>query len=151
MAPQRDDVHGGGRGAQGIHPGPERAEAEQLGRAQQVQRLRDGVALKRREADPAIAGDDRGDALRHLGQHVRMRQQVAVIVGVRIDEAGGQDLAPAVDHGHALGVGEAAHGHDAFAQHGQVALTGGPARAVDKRGVRHDEVCLQGAIRHGVA
>ncbi|MNS37523.1 hypothetical protein D3C72_697410 [compost metagenome] len=148
VAHQRNHVDRGGRAAQRVHPRLECVEAEQLGGAEQVQRLRNVVALKRREADAAVAGDDSGNALRHLGQHVGMRQQVAVVVGMRVDEAWGQDLAPAVDHRHAGRVRKAAYRDDPFAQHGQVALARGPAGAVDKRGAGHDEVCLQGAIRH---
>ena len=59
-----------------------------LARAEQVHRRR-RVAGEghRREADAAIAGDDRRHALADLRQHVRRVEHDAVVVRVRVDEA----------------------------------------------------------------
>ncbi|EHP43446.1 hypothetical protein OR16_08252 [Cupriavidus basilensis OR16] len=57
-----------------------------------------------RQADSAIARDDRGNALAELGRHQRIERQIAVIVRMRVDEAGSDDAFPRIDH-HRSGVG----------------------------------------------
>ena len=64
------------------------------GIADQVERRR-GRPVDRqwRQADPAIAGDDGGDALARLRHHLRCGEQRAVVVGVHIDKARRDNLA----------------------------------------------------------
>ena len=52
---------------------------------------------QRREADAAVADDDRGHALADLGQHLRRRQHDLVVVRVHVDEARRDDHSRRVD------------------------------------------------------
>ena len=68
------------------------------GAVDQVERHRQlHAAHQRRGADAAVAGDHRRHALRDLEVHVRLRQQRLIVVGVRVDEAGGDDQAGGID------------------------------------------------------
>jgi len=53
---------------------------------------------ERRQADPAIADDDGGDALADLRKHVRFREDDLVVVGVHVDEPRRDDPAAGVEH-----------------------------------------------------
>ena len=91
MADQRGDVDG--RHGFGDRPGVVGEARELVGllAAEQVQRRRRiAVEGDRREADAAVAGDDRGDALADLRQHVRGVEDDAVVMGVGVDEARGE-------------------------------------------------------------
>ncbi len=64
------------------------------GVADQVERRRRRmVDRQRRQADPAIAGDDGRHPLARLCRHLRGGEQGAVVMGVHIDKAGRDDLA----------------------------------------------------------
>ena len=68
------------------------------GVADQIERRwRRVVDRERRQADPAIAGDDRGDALARFCRHFRGREQGAVVMGVDVDKSGRHDLARYID------------------------------------------------------
>src|SRR5215471_7341970 len=49
-------------------------------------------------ADAAVSYDDGGDTLRKLRQHLRRVYEVQVVMGMRVDEAGCQNQATAVEH-----------------------------------------------------
>ena len=47
--------------------------------------------VERGEGESAVAAGDGGDAVVHGGRGVRVPEELGVVVGVRIDEAGGED------------------------------------------------------------
>lgn len=49
------------------------------------------VGVERGEGEPAVAARDGGDAVVHGGGGVGVPEELGVVVGVRIDEAGGED------------------------------------------------------------
>ena len=51
----------------------------------------------RREADAAVADDDRGDAVPRRRDHALAPRRLAVVVGVDVDEAGRDEQAVGVD------------------------------------------------------
>ena len=51
------------------------------------------LGLDRGEADPAIAADRSGHAVREAGVEPVVPEELAVIMGVNVDEAGGDDRA----------------------------------------------------------
>ena len=111
--------------------------------ADQVQRRRRAaVDLQRCQADPAIAGDHGGDTLAHLVLHRRVRQHRPVVMGVHIDEAGGDRLALRVDLAAAAHAAQRAQRHDAVVADGDVAHEGRTAGAVDQAGVADDQIGL---------
>src|SRR3546814_8737724 len=71
-----------------------------------------------------------------------MRQQVAVVVRVRIDESRCGDQARRVDDGDAGRDIEIAYLADALPGYGNVGAVAGLAAAVDERGVPQDEISL---------
>ena len=111
--------------------------------ADQVQRRRRAaVDLQRRQADPAIAGDHGGHTLADLVLHRRVRQHRPVVMGVHIDEAGGNRLALRVNLAAAAHAAQRAECHDAVVADGDVADEGRPAGAVDQAGVADDDIGL---------
>ena len=72
------------------------------------------VGLDRGEPEPAVADGDRGDAVPARQRAVRVPEDLGVVVGVQIDEAGGDVHAPGVDDlGGLAGVDPADGGDDA--------------------------------------
>src|SRR5439155_5323265 len=92
------------------------------------------------EAEPAVADDDRGDAVPARQRAVRVPVDLGVVVGVEVDEAGGDDAAVGVEHPlGVLGVEAPDTGHAAVAD----AEVGPPARhpgAVDDHPAPDDRV-----------
>jgi hypothetical protein len=148
---QRRHVHRRLRRPHRIAVRPHRGVAERLHPQQPKRRgrLRRHV---RRQRDAAVAGQHRGDALRQLGQAIRVMQHDGIVVRVRIDEAGRNGLAAAVHHaqlGGVISTGQSpaqarSHRHDAVAGHQHVAGPRRAARAVDhqatlqqQRGLSH--------------
>jgi len=85
---------------------------------------------QRRKREAAVAADDRGDAVdaRRAGRGVP--QQLGVIVGVRVDEAGCDQLAAGIGFDRA-GLGDVANGRDSAVLDRHIGLHGGSSRAVD--------------------
>ena len=103
------------------------------GVADQIERRRRRlVEQQRRQADPAIAGHDRGDALARLGRHFRGGEQRAVVMGVHVDKAGRDDLARDVDLACARRPGDVADLGDAVAGDRDIGAPTRPAAAVDR-------------------
>ena len=96
-----------------------------------------------READSAVAGDDRGHALADLGPHVGLVEQDTVVVGVRVDEAGGKRPAAEVMFRPAAAAGDragAADERDALARHRKLARNRCAARSVVQHSVPEDVI-----------
>ena len=98
MADQRRDVDRGLRAPDGRNIGGHRRIDVLVIAAKQVQRRRHVGVHERREADAAIAHDDRGHPLRDLRQHPRIREHDLVVVRVDVDEAGRDDQSRDIDH-----------------------------------------------------
>ena len=101
VADERRNIHARpGR----IHSGGPCGEgriAEIFGRAKQVHGVRRcAVHSEWRGADAAVAGNDSRDALRKLGQHLRMADDGEVVVRVDIDESWGEGKAAGIDDLH---------------------------------------------------
>ena len=113
-------------------------------------RRRIAVDRQRREADAAIAGDHRGDALADLAFHQRIAQQRAVVVGVGVDEPGRQRQAVGLDFASAFQFRQIAHRDDAIVLDREIAAHTGVAAAVDQQRVADDKIGLgSGVGRHG--
>ena len=98
-----------------------------------------------READPAIAHDDGGNAVPRRWSHFRIPRRLPVIMGVDIDKAGGDDLAAGVD----LLPARAAHladNADAVAIDGDIADIRFAASAIDDGAATDDQImgCAHG-------
>jgi hypothetical protein len=64
----------------------------------EVQRWHSGTIAERCQADAAVAGHDRGDALAEFRGHRRIGEEQAVVVRVHVDEAGSEHEAVEVDN-----------------------------------------------------
>ena len=127
--------------AEGIEPPPALLPDQVERRRRQALEARGG------ERDAAIADDDRGDALAELAGHaVGPAQHGAVVMGVGVDEAGGERLALRHHLPVRAGAAEVADGDDAVAADADIAAPGRRARAVEDGGITDDEVAAQ---RHG--
>ena len=110
--------------------------------AQQVERRhRAGLHPHRRQGDAAVADDHGGDALRHLAQHaLRPAQHGAVVMRMRVDEAGGERQAVGIDLAVGCHRAEVAHRHDPVAGHADIAAERGaspePSKIVASRMIR---------------
>ena len=138
---------GVGRGrhlAQGRHVVGEARKAEVRGRAEEVERRRHGAAgPEGRHADAAVPGDDGGDALAGLRGHVAIDEEEVVVVGVRVDEAGGDDAPRRVDGARGRRRVElAADRGDALARDGDVGAHARRPRPVDHRPALEENVVL---------
>ena len=89
---------------------------------------------QRRDGEPAVAGDHRRDAVEAARRGVRLERELRVVVGVRVDDAGGHHLPVGVDLAGAGLLHEADLG-DAAVLDGDV---GPPPR--QPRAVHHDAV-----------
>ncbi len=92
-----------------------------------------------READPAVAHDDGGDAVPARRGDLRVPGGLAVVVGVDVDEARGHHAAVGIDLASRLSV-DLTDGNDALAIYGDVARPCRGASAVDDGGVADDEI-----------
>ena len=111
--------------------------------ADQVQRRRRrAMALigqrQRRETDPAIAGDDRGDALARLCRHLGRGEQGAVVMGMHIDEPGRDYFPGNVDLASPRRLRHLTHGGDAVARYRHIGTLARPAGAVDHGAAAQD-------------
>ncbi len=118
------------------------AEPTRLAAEQVQRRRRDAVERERSQADAAIAGDEAGDALAHLRRHVGHRQEGAVVVGMRVDEARRHDLAGGVDFARTGGAADPPQRHDAITGDRNIGTKPRRAGTVDDRTVADDRVDL---------
>ena len=100
-----------------------------------------GVVGDRRERVPAVAGDHGGHAERRRRRDVGVPEEVGVEVRVRVDEAGREHEAAAVDL-LASGARSVAHHRDPVAVDGDVGLEPGAAAAVEHERAPHHQVVL---------
>lgn len=87
MADQRRHVDGGRGGIDGL--GKTNKGWEEIARlSQQIHRIGDLAGkVEWRRADTAITDDHGGDALSDLGEHLRLLDRAAIIMGMHVDEA----------------------------------------------------------------
>lgn len=72
--------------------------AEAFARAEEIHRVgRVAFEAHRGCADPAVADDHGGDALRDFGEHLGSVDHAGVVMGVHVDEAGGEGEAFRLD------------------------------------------------------
>src|SRR5207247_275259 len=92
-----------------------------------------------RDGEPAVAHDDGRDAVPRRGARLRVPEELAVVVGMDVDEAGGEGEARAVDLAGAV-LGGAPDGRYAVTGDGEVAAGGLVAAAVAEERAPDDEV-----------
>ena len=143
MPHQRRHVDVGGLVPQRVQPCAEGLEAEQRRWPHQIQRLRRIGVDQRCDADAAIAGHHGRDSLRHLGLHVRMHQQVAVVMGMGIDEARREHASVRLDDAISAPACQLAHRHDPAAGDRHVRAASRCAGSVDHRGAPEQQLCLR--------
>ena len=101
-----------------------------------------GARPHRGEADPAIAHHDGSDPMPAAWRHLLVPTDLAVVVGVDVHEAGGQQVALGIDD--PLGLGGAAVGRGDFGDRAAIGDHIGADRlgagAVDEGGVLDDEI-----------
>jgi hypothetical protein len=108
--------------------------------------------VERRQGEAAVAAGDGGDAVAHGGGGVGVPEELGVVVGVRVHEAGGEHQAGGVlgrGGGLVAGPGRGDDG-DAAAADAHVGGPGGGAGAVHQRGAR-DQVVEHGPSGGGAA
>ena len=91
------------------------------------------------EADAAIAHDGGGDAMPGGGRHVAVPDRLGVVVGVDVDEAGGDEFAFGVDFFRAAARDRADRG-DPVADDADVGLARRAAGAVDDGAASDDQI-----------
>ena len=121
------------------HPFDERGSGDVLDALHQADEPLVAIRPGGGEADAAIAHDDGCDAVPAAGGHFRIPGGLAVIMGVDVDEAGGDVKASGVDFGAAL-CGHLADDGDAVAVDCHIALEGGVAGAVDDGAAADDHI-----------
>ena len=144
MADEAGGVDGGGLGREFFAVGAEARKPEPVAAAvKQIEGRRGGAVGGRvREADAAVAGDYRRYALADFRRHVRVGQEHAVVVRVRIDEAGCGDHARCVDFGVGGCLVQRADFDYAVAAHADPAVKARRARAVDDGRVANYQVVV---------
>ena len=143
MADEEARVGGRRRLAEGRHVVGEPGIAEILGSAEEIEGRQDGAAgAERRKADSAVAGDDGGDALARLRGHVPVEEEEIVVVGVGVDEAGGDDAPRRVDGARRRRPTELADGRDAVARDGDIGPLARRPCPVDHRPALEEDVVL---------
>src|SRR5204862_466805 len=95
--------------------------------------------LAGREADAAVAHDHGGDAVPGAGLHAPVPGGLAVVVGVDVDEAGGDQLAARVDF-FGAGAGDLSNGGDAAVLDRDIGFERRLAGPVDDGPAAHDQV-----------
>ena len=97
------------------------------------------LRTRRREAVAAVAGEDGGDAMPARGGREPVPAKLGVVVGVGVEEAGGDGETVGVDH--ALGrPADLADADDAALAHGDTAIAGVRARSVHDAGVFNQDI-----------
>src|SRR2546422_444110 len=109
------------------------------------ERLAVGLAAGR-DREAAVAHDDGRDAVPRRGARLRVPEELAVVVGMDVDEAGGEGEARAVDLAGAA-LGDAPDGRYAVAGDGEVAACGLAAAAITEERPPDDEVGHRGSWR----
>src|SRR5207249_867077 len=82
-----------------------------------------------RDGEPAVAHDDGRDAVPRRGARLRVPEELAVVVGMDVDEAGGEGEARAVELAGAT-LGDAPDGRYTVAGDGEIARRGLAAAAI---------------------
>ena len=110
----------------------------------------DVLVGNRRDGEAAVAADHGGDAVERRRRDSGVPQDLRVVVGVDVDEAGGDDEAVGVDHprGVSDGVGDRVTEHDASVTDADVAPVTRRAGAVDDLGAAQEHVERAGHLRH---
>src|SRR5437762_2971218 len=104
--------------------------------------LHERLAVRRaagRDGEPAVAHDDGRDAVPRRGARLRVPEELAVVVGMEVDEAGGEGEARAVELAGAA-LGDAPDGRYAVTGDGEVAARGLAAAAITEERAPNDEV-----------
>ena len=96
-------------------------------------------------AAAAVAGDECCAALRQIARGVARlgREDAAIAVVVQIDEAGANDESLAIDRAADLDVADFAHGDDAIATNGNIALHWLIAGTINDRAALEQDVDFQ--------
>ena len=97
------------------------------------------VRRGRSKAHAAIAHDDRGDAVPAAGGHFLVPGGLAIVMGVHVNPARGDDLAARVDFLRRIAV-DLAHGGDQAVLDPDIASKARCARPVDNRAVTDDQI-----------
>ncbi len=99
-----------------------------------------GLVADGGEGEAAVAHHDAGDAVEAGRGGVGVPEQLGVVVGVGVDEAGTDHLAGGVDGLGGVGARQVADGGDAALGDADVGAYPGGARAVDHRAARDEQV-----------
>jgi hypothetical protein len=150
VADQHRDIDGRLRGNHRALVSIDRIKAERVG-AQQIQRRLGLLHHKRRQRNAAVAGDHRGDALRHLGQHLGVVKHNRVVVCVHINKTRRDGQTRAIHPRHIalrqtvgqLAPQALAHGGDTVTHQQDIAGQSGIARSIN-----YQPVFKQGRTRH---
>ena len=111
--------------------GRERVGVHALDAGERVQEPLEVLAARRREREPAVAGDDGGDAVPRRRRRGRLEHQLRVVVRVDVDEAGREHEPVGFEHGGRRVAGDAADAPDAPVAHLHVGDRRRATRAVD--------------------
>ena len=144
VADLHGDVEGGRSAFELLAIGGEGGEAVPVLPAEEVEGGRRLAAGEGGEAHPAVSGDDGGDALAHLAGHPGVGEDRAVVVGVGVDEAGGDDEPARVDLAGTPRRVEPPDGGDPVAVDGHVGGAARGAGPVDHRSASKEQVARVG-------
>ena len=122
-----------------VHPGAQRFQRHAFDVSEIAQREIAVARPARRDGEAAVADHHAGHAQCHRRRRERIPQELRIVVGVQVDDAGGQRQALCVDPA-ACGAEVLADGGDAAVLHRQVACAGRRAEPVDERCVFDYEV-----------
>jgi hypothetical protein len=150
VADEWGHVHGGVLGddvdqvAEALAPSPVDTSLEGGRRhlLDQTEHAREPVAVRgahRGHAQRAVAGDDGGDAVLDVREHVRVEQQLGVDVRVGVDETGRDDAPARIDDPVAVDQ-RASHAHDASTGDTDVTAVARQTAAVDDGSVANDQI-----------
>src|SRR5919197_1798160 len=134
--------------AREVLPRPRDAGGQRLDRhaLDEEEELHERLAVRLaagRDGEPAVAHDDGRDAVPRGRARLRVPEELAVVVSVDVDEAGGEGKAHAVDLARAA-FGDAPEGRYAVADDGEVAAGSLAAAAVTEERAPDDEVGHRG-------
>ena len=98
--PRRHRVEVLGEGLELVpgHAGRQRVEAHVLDVLERPRQERHAVGADGCDGEAAVPRDHRGDPVERGRRQVRVPEHLRVVVGVDVDEAGGHDLAPGIEH-----------------------------------------------------
>ena len=99
-----------------------------------------GLVADGGDGEAAVAHDHAGDAVLAGRGGVRVPEQLGVVVGVGVDEAGADDPVAGIEGLGGLGSGKVAYGRDSPVGHANVGTHTGRSRSVDHRAARDQQV-----------